>query len=403
MKWIIYLLCFDAGLGMIISNLYIYANFSVFDVLIIIGIFVDLFINKSKIPLKKLSTRAGLLLFLFAIWQLFALLIAQGNMLSGLGPFIRNIYFAIVIIFLVPKIDNKVTVKNMIQCFVLGVLVHFIYVIYLWNIDKRYFSGLIILNNNFLNRNTIYYYAVFAIPFVFFLINISDSKRKKLFHILTLLFITSVGFFTLSKGAWLLIALTYALFLFRYIKSFKLKNIILVLFLSSSLLLLVINTGIYHGFMQLQFSDYNISDDLRLIYKKDALSVGMNNIAFGVGTHNYRDYLIQNGKAVTRDAHNATLMIFAENGLVGLILYLWIHIVCLRYIFMKKRKYKDSDSDYIQLTFSVMIIYWILSFLTGNVFTTKLLLIYLFVILTEYPKDSKNGSFNRISSRTRGE
>lgn len=381
MVWLIYLLFYDAGLGMRIQQLNIYANFTVIDVLIIVFLVTDLLIKKRTIKVNGLHYKLFVALFLFGFWQLVSVFFAQGNMMSGLGPVIRTLYYSIIILMLGIKIDSVNSFRKLVWAFMLGCITNYLFVIYLWNLDPRYYSGVMILNNTFLNRNTVYYFAVFALPFSFYLHSVEKGRFKKLALKLSMLLFTLIAFFTLSKGAWFLVVLIYAAFLLLNLKSFKAKRIIGILVLGITVLGVADYLGAYDAFTTLQFTNYSARDDVRIVYKIEAIQTGLENIVTGVGAHNYREYSIQQGRYGTGDPHDANLMIFAENGIVGLMLYLYMHFLLLRIYILTKNLVRAEEKN---LMILVYFAYWTLSFLTGIVFTSKLFLVLILTFVSLY-------------------
>lgn len=382
MKWLIYLLCIDAGLGLIIPGLHIYGNFSIFD-LIIVPLVLLIYIKKKKININHIGFKVGLIYILLAFWQLITVLISQENMVSGLGPVLRTFYYGLLILLLLPEINTKERIDGISISIVIGITINMIYTLYLWSLNERYLSGIIFLNNDFVNRNTVYYYALFVLPFLFYLINRTNKKVLKTLLTVLLIFHSSMIMLTFSKGAWLLMLIVYLLYsLHIFFKINVSKIILMILFLTLSLI--VVNEyKLFDAFKNLQLNNYSVEEDARLTYKLFAFETGANNLLFGIGMHNYRDHTLNYAPhEPTRDPHDVALMIFAENGIVGLALYLYLqYLFIITLVNLKKtERVVNRQNYYSKLSINIYIIAIILSTLTGVIFTSKLSLVMIFII-----------------------
>jgi hypothetical protein len=384
MKLILLLLCFDAGLGIIIPGINIYGNFSIFDALIIPLIVLMLITRRKNIKIKGPEIKYAILMFALGIWQLLSVIVGQGDIVAGLGPVVRTVYYCIIILLIGSEIKNKERMNLVLIATLLGIFSNLSYSMYLWTLNKRYLSGIIFLNNGLVNRNTLYYYSIFALPLLFYLNNMAQKKSHKIITMIGIVLSSIVIILTFSKGAWLLMIIAFSLEFFQYIKSRKIVKVLILISICISLAAMYNASSIIDAFTSLQLSDYSVVEDDRLDYKLFALQTGFEHPIFGIGTKNYRDYTFKYAPhAPTTDPHDVALMIFAESGVVALIIYILIQSYLISDLCKATRKIKKDklNRNLRKLGRNLFILSITLSFLTGVIFTSKLFLVLIFIII----------------------
>jgi len=180
-------------------------------------------------------------------------------------------------------------------------------------------------------------FLVVALIFIFSLSLMANSRSKRLFLTFSLLLILPALFFTFSRGAWLALAICYLLFAIWLIvknpKGIPLgeKNIFFVKLSLSGLVIIVIMAVIFwqpfltrvNGVERLEVR----STEERLGSYHQALSVIKPNWYKGVGLGNYtlkifKDLNNTDPAYTYQPVHNIYLLILAEWGIVGLIIFL---------------------------------------------------------------------------------
>lgn len=273
-------------------------------------------------------------------------------------------------------------------------LFYFLFIIYFISLGyKAYITGLSEIdtskeqfNTEEINANLLGYFGYFAVISGFFLWQLpfssSYSKNKKSFFLpivflLCIILVVVSGFFSASRGGILMPLITCALFMFiKILYPFKFKSIILLSFLIFTLIVIFFSIeGLYQeSFLFRRLNSTNIEDESRFGLLVEAFNVGLLNPIFGVGPANFFLY------TPTRHySHSTYFEIFANNGLVGLFIFVSIFfnftISCYNLFCVK-----DLNIKRISLFFFVFIItYAIYNFL--YVFHVSLYLVGFFFLI----------------------
>ncbi|MGB5824670.1 MAG: O-antigen ligase family protein [Proteocatella sp.] len=384
MNWLAILLFIDAGMGTSIPFNNIYGNFSIIDIVVILGILLYGLKQRKKIHIRNESFKIATIYFLFAICQLIAIILAQNNMLQALGPVARNIYYALLFVFLAPAVDDYPKYEFLIKAFILGISINMLNVLYLWSLNKTYIGSFMYLNNGLINRNVVYYYSVISIVFINHIINISKMKSTKYLFGMVLILVTIVSLLTFSKGAWLLLIVAYILSLrIAFIKSSIARKIIILITLIS-MGVLINYYGISSQFYDTKVQNYSYEEDARLDYKIFALETAIKH-PMGIGPKNYKEYTSKYAPhPSTTDPHDAALTVLVDSGIIAFMLYIYLQYIYIKKIIKFKMNENKLKLKYITsgLLINCYIVYFLLSLLTGMVFTSKLSLVVGFLIIS---------------------
>ena len=193
------------------------------------------------------------------------------------------------------------------------------------------------LNDNKLNANTFGYHTFYA-TFAIFVLGEWNLKYKRLFRALFLImiplsFVTAM--YTASRQILLIqIPLLILLLYGRYFKSVRgsLKLMTLIVFLLVSLVLIPRVKSFYEGSSLQQRNEIEVKDDVRIQLMLDAFEVGNRNFPLGVGANNYILHSFNK-----HFSHNTYLELYANEGIIGVLLY-----VIMLYLFLKTqwRRYR---------------------------------------------------------------
>lgn len=197
------------------------------------------------------------------------------------------------------------------------------------------------LNDDKLNANTFAYHTFYVTMALFILGEMTTSINRKVLRILFLFTIPLswlTAMMTASRQVLLLQVPFIAILLFiRYIKNASITNKILFVIVALLLFFLSYNSIIekYEDSTLHQRMEMKIDEDTRIKLLKDAFRVGIEHFPIGVGPDNYVVYSYNK-----HFSHNVYIELFANEGIVGLVLYLWLMV-----LFMKNqvRRYKDFN------------------------------------------------------------
>lgn len=237
------------------------------------------------------------------------------------------------------------------------------------------------LNDNKLNANTMAYYTFYA-TFIFFImgeiIKMKAVKRISDFMFLAMIPLSFFVALTTASRQVLIIQLPLLSFLL-YLRYFNQQS-------SSRKMLFIITTMVVAVFalskaVSLYESSYlatrasaNLQDDSRFFLMKDAFQVALDNLPFGVGAGNYIAYSYSK-----HISHISYLELFANQGFVGLIIYL-----CMLLIFVKQQyKRYRIRKDRMLLLFLLFGIFFIFDNIF-YVFYTDIWLISFFILVATH-------------------
>lgn len=236
------------------------------------------------------------------------------------------------------------------------------------------------LDDNKLNANTLAYHTFYVTFATYILGDITEKKRKKIYNILFLLMIP-LSFYTslLTASRQILIIqvpLIAILLFIRYLKETNVgkKFISLFIIFIAFICLLPFVLNIYDNSTLKTRSEIDIKEDSRILLAKDAFMVGVENFPLGVGPGNYLVHSYNK-----HFSHNTYLELFANEGIVGLIIYL-----TLMFGFIKKqwRRYKKYN-DKIFLAFLIFGLFYIFDGIFYS-FYEQLWLISFFIIVASH-------------------
>ncbi len=180
--------------------------------------------------------------------------------------------------------------------------------------------------------------AGYLIAVMMLCLNIVIQKRKEKNGLFVLsafcLFISSLTlFFTKSAGGWLILIITFSLFLLLG-KLLNKKSILII----ASLIILFGAITINRELNEAHFKKPLFSLDKKISYWRETAKIIKQHPLTGIGTGNF-------SLKETRIAHNSYLQIWAEMGILGIVS--WLMIV---FIFIKKGiKNLHSGNDYYSL------------------------------------------------------
>lgn len=232
-----------------------------------------------------------------------------------------------------------------------------------------------------LNANTLAYYMLYLTYAVY---ELRTFMKRKLSIITTeVLFIfmipltIAVAILTASRQVLIIqIPLIAILLYLRYIMNAHLRNKLIFILIA----IVCLSYGaprvveIYDDSYLKTRNELSVKDDTRLLLLKDAFMVGMQHFPFGVGPGNYVYY-----SPTKNFSHNVYAELFVNEGIVGLILYIWL---ILLFIFRQYKRFKIfKDKQYL-----VFLLFGIIYAIDGFffVFYPYLWLMGVFILVASY-------------------
>lgn len=282
--------------------------------------FVICFLQSKTIVTNKYIK----LLLLLYLWEALSLLWASYPAVS------MRVLRAILGAFLVSYMVSVLAKKNNV---LVGLyLVYFALLISAWNYASN--NLLIVtdfatnerLNDAKLNANTMAYYTTYVTFGAFILNQIVRSKSWKfVFDVFFFAMIPITAFTALTTASRQIfiiqipfIALLLWLRFFKQSKSFQ-KTFFLIIVVVFLVYFLPRVVSVYEGSFLAQRSEISIEEDSRSALAKEAIMVGLNHFPLGVGTGNVMMY-----SKSQRMSHNSYTELFANVGVVGVVLFLII-------------------------------------------------------------------------------
>lgn len=197
------------------------------------------------------------------------------------------------------------------------------------------------LNDLKLNANTLGYHTFYA-TFSIFILGEWNWRIRKILHLLFLLmiplsFITAI--YTASRQILIIQIPLISLLLYgRYFKSSKLitRLTILIVMLIVIMLLAPKVTQMYDGSSLQQRNEMEIKDDVRIQLMADAIKVGNNHFPIGVGANNYILHSFNQ-----HISHNTYLELYANEGVIGILLYVIMLSIFLKRQWSRYKRTKD--------------------------------------------------------------
>ena len=197
------------------------------------------------------------------------------------------------------------------------------------------------LNDLKLNANTFGYHTFYA-TFSVFILSEWDWKIKKVLRVLFLLmipisFLTAI--YTASRQILLIQTPLILLLLYgRYYKSARpmTKFATLIILLITIAIFAPKVHQLYEGSSLQQRNEIEIKEDVRIQLMADAFKVGNNHFPLGVGANNYILYSFNQ-----HFSHNSYLELYANEGVVGVSLYIIMLLLFLKRQWTRYIKTKD--------------------------------------------------------------
>lgn len=336
--------------------------------------FITTFLNYGRLQVNKYFN----LLVLLYVWIFISVLwatdvsVAMNQMKQILGSFILCYVFAV-------KAKNE---RNIVWLY----LVYFILLGFAWhyaynNILSTIELGQERVNDSKLNANTLAYYT-FYFTFASYILGeiIHSNYGKKMMRwifilVIPLSFYTAI--FTASRQVLIVqLPLIIILLYIRYLKGKNVSKKILFVFVIGACLLVitpyVVDT--YNDSYLSTRSEANIEDDARAKLAKDAFNVGCENFPIGVGPGNYMVHSYSK-----HFSHNTYLELWANEGIVGLLIYLSILTKYIKSQWKRYKKFRDN----IFLSFFVFGIFFVIDGIFYS-FYENLWLIGFFVLVASH-------------------
>lgn len=199
------------------------------------------------------------------------------------------------------------------------------------------------LNDEKLNANTVAYFLFYVTVSIYIIGDlIKKGTLSKLFK-LTLFAIIPLSFYvailTASRQVLIIqIPLLTLLFLIRYGRNMrKALAFILVITCIAGGAYLYIGKDIYEKSYLKQRSERNVEDDPRTYLMKKAIEIGCENPLVGIGPANF-----QHHNKFHHFSHNTYLELFANTGILGVLIYLGILISFMKRQWKRYRATKDK-------------------------------------------------------------
>ncbi len=246
------------------------------------------------------------------------------------------------------------------------------------------------LDDDRLNANMLAYYTFFITFLVFVLGEILHGPFiRKVFRYLFFLIIPLtfwVAMFTASRQVFIIqIPFISVLLYWRYLKTAK--SIYKVLFIVAAIIGLIVlfplADSLYQGSLLQRRNSRAVENDVRIKLIVDSFWVGINHFFTGVGAGNYPAYSFDG-----HFSHNTFLELFANNGIVGLVLIIRIYVSFIRDQFSRFKESRDSMFLY----FGVFGLFFLIDSMF-YVFYSKIWLMGFFILVMShsemYYKESK--------------
>ncbi|PJE48058.1 MAG: hypothetical protein CUR34_00830 [Sediminibacterium sp.] len=289
-------------------------------------LFLYSFVKKPNLLIKSKQLSIFLLLL---IWSMITIVksISLLDSIKEIYLILSSFVFSFIIVYFSKR--NIFYIK----------LFYFLFILYFISLGyKAYITGISEIdtskeqfNTEEINANLLGYFGYFSVVSGFFLWQLPFSSsfslnKNKVFagfvFLLCIFLVVISGFFSASRGGILMPLLTCALFLsIKILYPLKFKSIV---FLSALIFLVIVVFFSFESLYQESFlfrrlNSTNIEDESRFGLLVEAFNVGLLNPIFGVGPANFFLY------TPTRHySHSTYFEIFANNGLVGLIIFVTI-------------------------------------------------------------------------------
>lgn len=199
------------------------------------------------------------------------------------------------------------------------------------------------LDDEKLNANSLAYHTFYVTMAIYVLGNLDNFRFRKIFRWLFLLTIP-LSFQTALLTASRQVLLIQAPFIFLllivryYTKISAVKRMLFIICLVAACATLGHKVySEYENSTLHQRAEQDLKEDSRTKLMKDAFKVGMEHQPFGVGAGNYIVYSYNK-----HFSHNNYLELFANEGIIGLWIYLWMMFHFMKVQIRRYKKYKDK-------------------------------------------------------------
>lgn len=235
------------------------------------------------------------------------------------------------------------------------------------------------LNDLKLNANTFAYHTFYA-TFSIFILGEYSIGIKRIVRILFLLMMPLSFVTALYTGSRQLLIVQVPLILMllfgRYFKYVSLQKRVIALFLVFIAIIAISPKllRVYNNSMLKERTELSLQEDSRVMLFKDALKVGNDHFPLGVGANNYIVYSYNH-----HFSHNTYLELYANEGIIGLFIYLYLMLLFLKTQWRRYRKTRDIMYYYF---FTAGLIFAIDGFF--YVFYSHLWLISFFILISTH-------------------
>jgi len=325
-------------------------------------------INTEKYFLQK--TKLNLPVILFTLVIVLSLFISKTKMVS-LQEFIIFLSYILIFFLITNNLNRKGDFNSFIHLFFIVSLFVSIYTIMQYYGIDPYLKDLHKLTSTIGQKNWISNYLAMIFPVMFFYFLLEKFKRNKIiyFLLLSILYITLM--ICQSRGIWISISLTlifaiYIIFKFKLINIFQENKKWLILLMFIFLIITIIystNNPLNKSAITVPqrvistFDEQDPSINRHLLKWKITLDMIKDKPIFGsgIGTFkmNYLDYqadfLKDNPYYIkysekAREAHNEYLQMWAEIGIIGLVIFIGVILIFYGLIINYLKKV-DNDKD----------------------------------------------------------
>lgn len=340
------------------------------------------FLKRGKFVLNRYE---GILLAIYA-WDLFSALWAQYP--TSASRELHRILGAVLLIYIMAAngVEYKLN-KFLYITFIILYIGAWYYSINNSLVILEQNSEMDRLNDEKLNANTMAYYTFYA-TMSFFLLSdlVSSMLWRRVSRALFLCMIPLSFFVALVTASRQVLIIQFPLIAFllyeRYFREAKLRVRITFIIVSVVAIIVLLPTisNLYENSYLAVRAEKKIYDDSRWFLLKDAISVGFKHFPFGVGAGNYVNYSFNH-----HFSHCSYTELFANNGIVGLILfcYLIYYFISHQWIYYKR----TNDRQFIGfLIFGVIFTFDQLFY----VFYTDLWLMSFFVLVATHSESYYN-------------
>lgn len=306
---------------------------------IIPTLFIYSFLSQPRIIINYKPLR---ILFVFLLWSGLTT-VASNNMDASLKELkLLGGIFMLSFIFVVFAKQNSSYVKYIYIGYIITFLVNVLngFSLGLLNSKNERFSSELI------NANEFGYYGFFAIVASFFLWkNVLQDKAgnyKILFFSFIAISLLSVtaNFYAASRaGIIISLGTSFILLNINYFYPFSRKKIfrISILIVLIYTVMGVVSNLYFDSVLEQRINNKNIYEESRFDLIKLAFNTGLDNLFFGVGPGNFLYFT-----PTLHFSHSTFFEIFANNGLIGLIIYLSLFFYAFKKVIILKKQNKKT-------------------------------------------------------------